>query len=339
MSDGSGPDDASMEERIAAMRQIMSRFSLPPVDDAPEPSAPTPERVGLDGPAREALERTAAEALPPEPAETGSHARNVPVAALHPGKFQVRQRHDGEATRMLAESIRSRGLLQPIVVRRDGGGDGYEIVAGERRWRAARMAEIDRVPVIVRDFSDREGLEVALVENVQRENLNAMEEARAYRRLIDEFGYSQDALAAAVGKSRSHVANMLRLLGLPEAVQAMLEDGRLSAGHARALLSAPDPEAAARRIVAEGLSVRETENLVRGDALHARRPRRSAKGDAAAFAALADRLSDVLGLKVRVSHRGPGGRLEIRYDDADALAALARRLGIGDWSPPPTSES
>jgi len=327
-----------MEERIAAMREIMSNFSLPPVDDVPAPepdSAPPPvpdipsvppsptaavEALALDKATRDAPDRA---------------ARDVPVGSVHPGKFQVRQRHDGEATRSLAESIRKRGILQPIVVRHDGaGGEGYEIVAGERRWRAARIAELDRVPVIVHDFSDREGLEVALVENVQRENLNAMEEARAYRRLVDEFGYSQDALAAAVGKSRSHVANTLRLLGLPESVQTMLEDGRLSAGHARALISAPDAEAAARRVAEQGLSVRETEDLVRDGAGTPRPARRASSSDGAAFAALAERLAAELGLKVKVGHRGPGGRVEIRYRDTDALAALARRLGVTDWSPP-----
>ena len=324
-----------MEERIAAMREIMSNFSLPPVDDAPAPkpdSTPPPvpdiPSVALS-PAASAPDKVARH--PPERA-----ARDVPVGSLHPGKFQVRQRHDGEATRSLAESIRKRGILQPIVVRHDGAdGEGYEIVAGERRWRAARIAEIDRVPVIVHDFSDREGLEVALVENVQRENLNAMEEARAYRRLIDEFGYGQDALARAVGKSRSHVANTLRLLGLPESVQTMLEDGRLSAGHARALISVPDAEAAARRVAEQGLSVRETEDLARDGIGAPRAPtRRAPSGDGAAFAALAERLADELGLKVKIGHRGPGGRVEIRYRDAGALAALARRLGVTDWSPP-----
>ncbi len=331
-----------MEERIAAMREIMSNFSLPPIDETPEPAAPPPVPEIPAVAARPSP--AAAPEAPSGPSSTPSSgpspapdekARDVPVDALRPGKFQIRRRLDGEATRALADSIRKRGVLQPIVVRHDGaGGDGYEIVAGERRWRAARIAELDRVPVVVHDLSDREGLEVALVENVQRENLNAMEEARAYRRLIDEFGYNQDALAAAVGKSRSHVANTLRLLALPESVQSMLEDGRLSAGHARALISAPDAEAAARRVAEQGLSVRETEDLVRERAAAQRPVRRAAAGDEAAFAALAERLAAELGLKVKIRHRGPGGRVEIRYRDLAALTALARRLGASDWKPP-----
>jgi ParB family chromosome partitioning protein len=190
-----------------------------------------------------------------------SNIHMLPVASMEPHPHQPRRHFDDDALDELAASISARGLIQPIVVRPHG--HRYQIVAGERRWRAAQRAQLHEVPVIVREFDDIETLEVAIVENIQRQDLNAIEEAEAYKRLIDEFGHTQDALGKLVHKSRSHVANLLRLLDLPAAVRALLASGELSMGHARALIPADDPEALAQEVVKRGLSVRETERLVR----------------------------------------------------------------------------
>lgn len=185
--------------------------------------------------------------------------RTIPIEALRPGRFQPRRQFDEEAMRALVESIREKGILQPILVRRHGD-EGWEIVAGERRWRAAQAAGIHVVPVLVQDLDDRAALEIALVENVQRQDLTALEEAEGYQRLIDEFGHRQEDLAQAVGKSRSHIANTIRLLQLPIDVRRLLQDGALTAGHARALLGAEQAGELARRVVDLGLNVRQTEN-------------------------------------------------------------------------------
>src|ERR1700722_9926356 len=185
-------------------------------------------------------------------------SRTLPVAFLKPGRFQPRKAFADEALAELAASIREKGVLTPILVR-PLGTDSYEIVAGERRWRAAQMAKLHDVPVVIRDMADSEALEIAIIENVQRADLNAIEEAAAYQELIDRFKRTQEQVAQEVGKSRSHVANTLRLLRLPESVQALLRDGKLTAGHARTLLSAADPEAMAREILAGGMSVRQAE--------------------------------------------------------------------------------
>src|SRR5271156_6185660 len=194
----------------------------------------------------EAAYRVSAPEVPAAPQATAAGGSTLPVAFLRPGKFQPRRHFDEAALEELAGSIRHHGLLQPILVRPVAGQtDAYEIIAGERRWRAAQRAALHDVPVVIQTLTDTQALEIALVENLQRQDLTALEEAEGYQRLIDEFNHSHAALGELVGKSRSHVANMLRLLALPAAVKTMLQDGALSAGHARALLTAPDPEALA----------------------------------------------------------------------------------------------
>ena len=193
----------------------------------------------------------------------GDGVRHMPVGDLRPGKYQPRQHFDDESLAGLADSIREKGVLEPILIRERPDGGGYEIIAGERRWRAAQLAKLHEVPVLLREFTDRDALEIALIENIHRDDLSALEEAEAYKRLIDEFEHTQDALAKAIGKSRSHVANTLRLLGLPDPVKAQIRQGALSAGHARALLTADDVETLAQEVVKKGLNVRQTERLAR----------------------------------------------------------------------------
>lgn len=251
----------------------------------------------------------------------------MPVASIEPHPEQPRRHFDADALAELAESIRARGLIQPIVVRPHG--HRYQIVAGERRWRAAQRARLHEVPVIVRDFDDAETLEVALLENIQRQDLNAIEEAEAYAKLIADFGHTQEALGRLVAKSRSHIANLLRLLDLPRAVRDMVVDGRLTMGHARALISAEDPEVLAAEVVKGGLSVRETEKLVQQ-----RRPaqrQRAGRGGAAAaasadIAALERQLGDMLGLKVTIRHAGSGGTVGLAYSNLDQLDMICQRL-------------
>lgn len=254
-------------------------------------------------------------------------ARTVPVEFLRPSPFQPRRTFGEDDLEALTASIRARGVMQPLLVRcsSDGDGDGFEIVAGERRWRAAQRAGLHELPVVVLQLSDREALEVALIENVQRQDLSPLEEADGYRRLIDEFGHTQEALASALGKSRSHLANLLRLLGLPETLRRMLEAGELSAGHARALLTAPDPLRLAKAVVARGLNVRQTERLVQADV---RKPaRRAGKSKDPNTLALERDLASRLGLDVTISPKGSGGSLTIAYHTFDQLDNLIRRLG------------
>ncbi len=256
----------------------------------------------------------------------------APIEFLKPSPLQPRRRFDKESIEALAESIRTKGILQPLVVRPDNLNPGsYEIVAGERRWRAAQIAEIHELPIVVHKLSDREALEVGLVENIQRADLTPMEEAAGYRRLISEFGHSHAEMAKIVGKSRSHVANTLRLLGLPDAVKAMVDDGRLSAGHARALLAAHQDHQAelAEQVVARGLNVRQTEALLRKPAATAVRTKSFAVKDANTRA-IERSLSDLLDLSVTISHRGPGGTVSIGYGTLAQLDDLLRRLGARD---------
>ena len=269
-------------------------------------------------------------ALPAETTQAGG-VRSLPIEQLRPGRYQPRKRFDDEALLALVESVREKGIIQPLVVRRDPDrADGWEIVAGERRWRAAQAAGIHAVPVVVRELADREALEIALVENVQRQDLSALEEAEGYRRLIDEFGHRQEDLARAVGKSRSHIANTLRLLALPEAVRALLLDGKLTVGHARALLNAENPGAIAQKIVALGLNVRQAEQLAAGarpgGAKSETKPKPPARGDADTRA-LERSLEQQLGLKVQVDHDGPGGRLTLHYRTLDQLDDVLKKLG------------
>lgn len=270
------------------------------------------------------------EAVREEPvAAGGERSRGVQlldIAEIEPHPEQPRRFFDEAALDELAGSIAARGLIQPIVVRPHG--RGYQIVAGERRWRAAQRAQLHQVPVIVRDFDEAETLELALVENIQREDLNAIEEAEAYKKLIDRFGHSQEALGRIVHKSRSHIANLLRLLELPLFVREALADGRLTMGHARALVTARDPEALARTVIERGLSVRETERLAR-DAKAGGTARGAGAGAAtpdADIAALERQLGDILGLKVKIAHSGTSGAVTLGYSSLDQLDLICQRL-------------
>ena len=258
-------------------------------------------------------------------AETSSPGlRTLPVGSLSPHPGQPRRHFDETALEELATSIAARGLIQPIVVRPHG--KGYQIVAGERRWRAAQRARLHEVPVIVRDFDDAETLEVALVENIQRQDLNAIEEAEAYQKLIGDFGHTQEMLGKLVHKSRSHIANLLRLLDLPRPVQERVVDGELTMGHARALIGAPDVEKLVDQVIAKGLSVRETERLARSAKPD---PRARSGGDGgrdADLAALENQLGDLLGLSVRIAHSAKGGTLTLSYATLDQLDMVCQRL-------------
>ena len=263
--------------------------------------------------------------------------KDVPIEQLHPNPWQPRRSFDEAAAQELAESVKANGLLQPILVRRHPQRSGeFEIVAGERRWRAAQLARLHEVPVVIRDLSDGQSLEMALVENVQRQDLEALEEAEAYQRLIEEFSHSQEDVARVVGKSRSHVANTLRLLTLPEPVKAMLADHRISAGHARAVLGARNPEAVARKVVAQGLNVRQTERLAKAR----RAPEGTGKASSDSGSAARDTgqakdpdtktlerdLSARLGLKVTIDIHGRGGCLSVHYETLEQLDDLLHRL-------------
>ena len=259
--------------------------------------------------------------------------KTVAVADLVASPFNPRQDFREDELRELADSIREKGVLQPILVRPAAHEGQYEIVAGERRWRAAQMAGVHEIPVIVRDLSEREALEVALIENVQRADLTPLEEAKGYQRLIDQFGYTQQQLADIIGKSRSHVANTLRLLNLPQDVQEHIREGRLSAGHARTLVTMENPSVLAQKIIELGLSVREAEKLSQREG-----KKRSRKGDAhgagagaqqadADTRALERELEEVLGLPVRIQQKGrKGGRLVLEWQTLDQLDDLCRRL-------------
>lgn len=257
-------------------------------------------------------------------APRGGGVRTLPVGSLSPHPGQPRRRFDEAALDELATSIGARGLIQPIVVRPHG--KDYQIVAGERRWRAAQRARLHEVPVIIRDFNDAETLEIALVENIQRQDLNAIEEAEAYQRLIGDYGHTQEALARLVHKSRSHVANLLRLLDLPASIQARLADGALTMGHARALIGARDAEALAEQVIARGLSVRETEKLARDAKPAPRRTPSANTGRDTDIAALEHQLGDLLGLNVRISHGLKGGTLTLSYSTLDQLDMVCQRL-------------
>jgi ParB family chromosome partitioning protein len=250
----------------------------------------------------------------------------VPIESLHPGAFQPRRRFVEAEIESLAESIRANGVLQPILVRRHPSlPNAYEIVAGERRWRAAQRAGLHEVPVTLRALSDAEAIELALVENIQRQDLTPLEEADGFRRLLEEFANTQEDLARRVGKSRSHIANTLRLLGLPDPVKKLVEEGALTAGHARALLGAKDAAALAERVVARGLNVRQTEALVKAERAPARTaPTKPAKD--ANTIALERELSTTLGLAVSIDHGAKGGRLVLRYKTLEQLDGVVARL-------------
>lgn len=255
----------------------------------------------------------------------------VPVEQIYPNPDQPRRDFDPDDLKALAESIRVKGVIQPLIVRADADDPArFMIVAGERRWRAAQMAQLHELPVLVRDFTDAEVLEIAIIENIQRADLNPVEEALGYKQLMDRFGHTQEKMAEALGKSRPHIANMLRLLQLPDDVLDLMRQGKLSAGHARALITAPDPSALARQVVAKGLSVREVERMAKADkpATDTPRPRRVDDKDADTRALEGD-LSAQLKMKVAIDHK-PGdasGAITIRYPDLEALDEICRVLG------------
>lgn len=274
------------------------------------------------------------ESAPVDGAPAPVGVRMAPIESLKPNPDQPRKIFDREDLEELAASIRDKGVLQPILVRSHPKEDGvWQIIAGERRWRAAQLARLAEAPIIIKEMDDVAVFEVAIIENVQRADLNPLEEADAYRMLMERFGRTQDAVAGVVGKSRSHVANTLRLLQLPEAVLDHVRTGKLSAGHARALITAPDPAALADRIVAEGLNVRQAEALARraAEGPKDRRPTAPAAGGEASadVAALEQDLADVLGLKVQLADRGGKGELTIRYGTLEQLDDLCRRLMRG----------
>lgn len=279
---------------------------------------------GLD-----ALLEPQAEAPVPQVEAQDDRLQQLPVEQLRPGRYQPRGAMDADALDELAASIRSQGVVQPIVVRPVDGGKGYEIIAGERRWRAAQIAELEKVPVVVRDVPDRAAIAIALIENIQREDLNPIEESQAIRRLIDEFEMTHQEAADAVGRSRTAVSNLLRLLELNEGVKTLLENGDLEMGHARALLSL-DGEAqlsTARKVASKGLSVRETEQLVRR-LLTPKDPDKEKKGEPDPdIRRLQEDLVERLGAAVRIQHGAKGaGKLVISYHNLDELEGILAHI-------------
>ncbi len=274
------------------------------------------------------------EAQPQSDEGTKASDRLVPIEKIYPNPDQPRRYFDKEALDDLAASIAEKGVIQPLIVRDNPKGDGtYEIVAGERRWRASQQAKLHDVPVIIKEFNDTEVLEVAIIENIQRADLNPLEEAQAYSQLMDKFGHTQEVLSRSLGKSRSHIANLVRLLGLPDEVQGFVRDGKLSAGHARALITSDDPIGLAREAIKKGLSVRDLERLAKSFSAETE-TKKHAKGPASADAkdadtkALEQDLSANLGMKVSVDHASgkESGTLMISYKSLEDLDNLCRIL-------------
>ena len=297
-------------------------------DDTPAPAATRKPRPGLGRGLSALLGDAAIEApVSGQAGEVPTGVRTLPVSALAPHPDQPRRHFDEDKLDELSRSIAQRGLIQPIVVRPHG--HDYQIVAGERRWRAAQRARLHEVPVIVRELSDDETMEIALVENIQRADLNAIEEAEAYRRLIDQFGHTQEALGKIVHKSRSHVSNLLRLLDLPAPVRSLVVEGEIDMGHARALIGAQDAATLARRVVDEGLSVRETERLARdakAGSSKGGKPGTGSRERDPDIAALERQLGDLLGLGIRINHSEKGGTLSLSYSTLDQLDMVCQRL-------------
>lgn len=268
---------------------------------------------------------------PPSAGDSVSPDSLLPIERLIPNPDQPRRNFSEDTLAELTESIRTKGVLQPLIVRPSAGKVGYyEIVAGERRWRAAQRAQLHEIPALVRDLSDTEMLEVAIIENIQRSDLNAVEEALGYRSLMERFGHTQEQLASALGKSRSHIANLLRLLNLPDDVLDLLRDGRLSSGHARALVTAQEPSRLAERVVSGGLTVRQTEKLAQDAAAGSgggRKSRKSGEKDADTRVLEQD-LSAHLGMAVVIDHDSDdgGGVVTIRYKTLEGLDQLCQVL-------------
>lgn len=291
------------------------------------------ERRGLG----RGLSALMADVAPYEPAEPDAGVRKleqtISIDRIHPNPDQPRRVFQREALEELAASIREKGVIQPLILRADPADrDRYQIVAGERRWRAAQIARLHEVPAIVREFDDLEVLEIAIIENIQRADLNAIEEAAGYRQLMDRFGHTQEKLAEALGKSRSHIANTMRLLTLPDPVQAMVSEGQLSAGHARALITAENPLDLAREVAKKGLSVRQTEALAKAVAPRDAVPKSRPQQKDADTRALEDDLKAALGMWVSIDHgpAGEGGTVTLRYASLDQLDEVCRRLTLAE---------
>ena len=254
--------------------------------------------------------------------------KTVTITKLIPGKYQPRHTFEEEAIEGLAESIKEKGILQPILVRPHPNHQGeFEIIAGERRWQAAQRAQLHEVPVIIKEMDDQDAAEIALIENLQRQDLSPLEEAEGYNRLMAEFSHTQEALSKALGKSRSHVANMMRLLGLPDDVKGFLEDGLISSGHARALLNCDAPSDVAKQIIKKGLNVRQTESLVKTAGVKAR-PKAKKEKDTDTIALERD-LTTMLGVKVDINSTAKGGSMTLHYTSLEQLDDLLHRLSHG----------
>jgi ParB family chromosome partitioning protein len=291
---------------------------------------------GLSALISENYVQPAATVKTPEKNAAASGVSSLPIGKLHAGKYQPRLSFDDKALTELSNSIKRNGVMQPVLVRPSDKTGKYEIIAGERRWRAAKLAELKEIPVLIREIDDQQALEMALVENIQRQDLSAIEEALGYQRLIEEFSYTQEKLASTIGKSRSHVANTIRLLGLPEEVKMMIEKGQLTAGHARTLLTVPNPLELAKQIVSGGLNVRAAEEESRKAKGRERKPRShtdstphyaSNKPKDPDILALEESLSENLGLRVAINDRGQSGEIVLSYDSLAQLDEILRRLG------------
>ncbi|MCH8466660.1 MAG: ParB/RepB/Spo0J family partition protein [Roseinatronobacter sp.] len=273
---------------------LMAEVAAPQADEAPSPERPREQRL--------------------------------PVEKLIPKPDPPRRAFDDTALAELAMSSREKGVIQPLSVRATG--ELFAIVAGERRWRAAQRAQVHDVPVVIREFTDTEVLEIAIIENIQRADLNPVEEAMGYRALIERFGHTQEQLSQAMGKSRSHIANLMRLLGLPEEVQGMLRDGKLTAGHARALITAEDPAMLARKVVLEGLSVRQTESLLKSAPVQKKNAKTKGYGKDADTRALENDISAALGMPIDLDYAGGGrGKVTITFSSMEQLDRLCSILG------------
>jgi ParB family chromosome partitioning protein len=275
----------------------------------------------------QALLGEAARAPVPDQQADGRSVRDIELSRIRPNPEQPRIQFDETALEELADSIRERGVLQPILLR--AAGDGYMIIAGERRWRAAQRAQLHTIPALVRDIDEAVTAEIALIENIQREDLNPLEEAEGYRQLIKRHGHTQDGVSRLVHKSRSHVANLLRLLDLPQFVRESLLKGDITMGHARAVANAPEPEALTREVIRNGLSVRQTEEQARREKrpnVARATPSAPPKAVDADLEALERQLGDMLGLKVQVTHKGQGGNVTLHYSSLDQLDMICQRL-------------
>ncbi|MDM8334825.1 ParB/RepB/Spo0J family partition protein [Wolbachia pipientis] len=249
----------------------------------------------------------------------------LPISLLHSSSFQPRKYFDEESLKELASSIEKNGIIQPIIVRKNSNNDGYEIIAGERRWRAGKIANFDSVPVIIKDLSDKECLEVAIIENIQRQDINPIEEGKAYKKLINEFFYTHEELASVVGKSRSHITNMIRMLSLPYSVKVMINEKKLSMGHARALINVENAESIAEKIVSQGLSVRQTEKLIKD--LHQGSNHKEQKYTKNQnIAIMGSTISSQLGLKIKINDNNSKGKVMIWYNNLNELDLILKIL-------------